>query len=95
LNRLAGATVDECLGVFLRQAASPFLKSLPGEHSAFGVRILQRSPKVLATPVIEFIADGLRDELTAVLLSPIDVPYKVIRQGDGDTINAGHFILQV
>jgi hypothetical protein len=41
--------------------------------------------------VIEFVADGLRDELAAVLLSPVNVSDEVVGQGDRDTFDAGHF----
>jgi hypothetical protein len=54
-NRLAGAAVDECLGIFLGQAARPFLKSLLGEFSAFGVGIPQRSTKLRTTDARHFI----------------------------------------
>jgi hypothetical protein len=94
-NRLATAGVDKCLGIFLGQAARPFLKSLPGELSTFEVGILKRSTELCTTATIEFVPDGLRDELAAVFLSPVNVSDKVVGQGDRHTFDAGHFILQV
>ncbi len=44
-NRLASAAAEECPGIFLGQAARPFLQSQFGELSAFGVGILKRSTK--------------------------------------------------
>jgi hypothetical protein len=38
------------------------------------------------------MANGLRDELAAVLLPPVNVSDEIIGQGDGHTINASHFI---
>ena len=46
VGRQARAAVDERLGIFLGQAARPFLKSLLGELGAFGVGILQGSTKL-------------------------------------------------
>ena len=40
-NWFAGTPVDQCLGIFLRQAARPFFDALLGEFGAFGVGILQ------------------------------------------------------
>jgi len=58
---LAGAAVDECLGIFLRQAARPFFESPLGKPGTFWVGILQRSTKLCAKATIEFVADGLRN----------------------------------
>ena len=40
-NRLASAAVDQGLGIFLGQAARPFLESLLGEFGAFGMGVPQ------------------------------------------------------
>src|ERR1035441_4833948 len=53
-NRIAGPAVDQCLAIFLGQAARPDLKSLIGELSALGVGVLQRSTKLLTAAMIEF-----------------------------------------
>ena len=44
---------------------------------------------------IEFMTHGLRDELAAVLLSPIDVSDEIVGQDHRHSFNTGHFILQV
>src|SRR5260370_5000451 len=72
-NGLAGTAVDECLRIFLGQAARPCLKSLIGEIRAFRVGVLQRPTKVLATAAVEFVAGGIRGELAAVLLPPVHI----------------------
>src|SRR5260370_29637737 len=72
-NRLAGAAVDECLGIILGQAKHPFFKAMLSELRAFGVGILQRPTELRPTATIEFVANGLRDELAEVLLLPVNV----------------------
>ena len=49
-----------------------------GERSAFGVGILQGSTKLRTTATIQFVADGLGDELAAVILSPVNVSDEVV-----------------
>jgi hypothetical protein len=56
---------------------------------------VQRPPKLRAAPAVEFTADGLGDELTAVLLSPVDVSEEVFGQSHSHTFHARYFILQV
>src|ERR1035437_9733633 len=73
-NGLAGAAVDQCLRIVLGQAASPCLQSLIGEFSALRVGVLERAAKILATAAIQLMADGIRDELAAVLPPPVNVP---------------------
>jgi hypothetical protein len=94
-NRFAGPAVDERLAILLGQAVCPSVKSLIGELSAFGAGVPQRSTKLLTTAMIEFAPDSIRNELAAVLLSPVDVSDEFQRQGYSHTFDAGHFILLV
>jgi hypothetical protein len=42
--------------------------------------------KLRAAATIQFAANGLRDELAAVLLPPVNVSDQIIGQGDSHTI---------
>jgi hypothetical protein len=92
---MAGATVDEILGVFLGQAARPLLKPPLGEIGAFRVGVPKRPAKLVATTTIQFAADGLRDEAATVLLPPVDVSDHFRRETHGYAFDACHFILSV
>jgi hypothetical protein len=41
------------------------------------VGVLERSAKIFATPVFEFVAHGIGDELAEVLLPSVDVSNQV------------------
>jgi hypothetical protein len=94
-NWLAGTTVDEYPGIFVGQPARPFLKSLVGKFSAFGVGILEGSTKLRAAATIKLVANGLCNELASVLLPSVNVPDEIIGQGNGHTFDACHFILSL
>jgi hypothetical protein len=93
-NGLTSAVIDNCLRIFLGQAARPFLKSLPGKVIGFGVGVLERSAKFRTPATIKFVADSLDDELAPVLLPPVNVSEEIIGKGHGHTLD-GQFILLV
>jgi hypothetical protein len=73
LDRSTGAAVEDRFNVILRQCARPFLQTLFGEIDVFGMRILQKTSKLLAAAAIKLSAHCLSNESAAILLLPINV----------------------
>src|ERR1035438_1361855 len=77
-NGLTGAIVYQCLRIVLGQAARPCLQSFIGELYAFRVRVVQGSTQLLAAAAVEFVPDGIGDELAAVFFAPVNVSDEVV-----------------